>query len=261
MYYRKKYSGTIANFTDKRTVTAINGTTTVSIFKNQTDIVGAAIEDILHDVGYPDARFDEETSMIYFDADDENGIFFAYVASMQMGFRIRNGSSWAAYTCTSGAGYQPFNTSYTNYSFYITIIGEPKAYFVMCFGNYATPTSISVSMLHVAFGKNVITDQDMIGITTSTSWSAISSMYFTTKKEFGTAAITTSFASSVTGLAENLVLIRKYTATGYIFFNDVYFANTAAHTYGQLIFMELNGVTYWCPSTYLLVKCTTELEV
>ena len=159
MYYRKRYNGTIKNFTDKRNVAPIGpgGSGTLSIFANQTDVVSEALVDIFHDIGFKDARYDSTTAMIYFDSKDQNGFMLHYPNNMQIGVRLRSGTSSSALTCSSGAGYQPFNTSYLTYDFYITIIGEPKGQFTVCFGTYSTPASIASSMIHFYFGKNLIT--------------------------------------------------------------------------------------------------------
>ncbi len=262
MYYRKKYSGTISNFTDKRVVTALNGTATLSIFANQTDIVSAALIDILKDVGYKDARYDAKTGTIFFDKNDENGIFFAYVGNMQMGWRLSTGSGgWASVLANkAGTAYQPFNTSSTSYNFYLTVIGEPKGYMVICFGNSSIAESITTSIVHIYFGENVLTKKKMLGISISTGWTLVINANFTTKEEFTNSVEQHSFNFGIKGVSGNIVLLRRFTTSGYLFLEDVYFLNSDVTSSGQLIFMQYKGDVYWCPNMYLMVKCTTQLE-
>lgn len=264
MYYRKRYKGTVSNFTDKRNVAPIgtSGSGTLSIFANQTDVVSNALVDIFHDIGFKDARYDSTTAMIYFDSKDKNGFMINYASNMQLGLRIRSGTSWSSFTCSSGAGYQPFNTSYLTYDFYITIIGEPKGYFVVCFGTYSTPASITSSLIHFYFGKNLITDEKVFGVALSTGWSNISSAYFTTKEVFSSTVTNISFSFSILGLTGNLILVNKLTNVGYIMLDNVYMYNTSIGlSYGETYFIEYEGEKYWIPNSYNIVKCITELEV
>lgn len=263
MYYRKRYKGTIKNFTDKRTVAPIGtgGSGTLSIFANQTDVVSNALVDILHDIGFKTARYDSTTAVTYFDGTDKNGFMLYYPANMQLGVRIRSGTSWTALACTNGAGYQPFNTSYLTYDFYITIIGEPKGHFVVCFGTYSTPASITSSIIHFYFGKNLITDEKVFGVAVSTGWSQVSSAYFVTKEVFNPTAVNSSFSYYITGLSGNLILVNKLITVGYIELDNVYMYNSGIGiSYGETYFIEFEGEQYWVPNSYNIVKCVTKLE-
>lgn len=263
MYYRKRYKGTITNFTDKRTVTPIGtgGSGTLSIFANQTDVVSEALVDIFHDIGFKNAKYDKATAMTYFDSNDQNGFMINYASNMQLGLRIRSGTSWSAWTCTSGAGYQPFNTSYLTYDFYITIIGDPKGYFVVCFGTYSAPASITSSIIHFYFGKNLITDEKLFGVALATGWSNISTAYFTTKEVFSTTVINAGIGFVITGLTGNLILVNKLSNVGYIMLDNVYMYNSGVGlSYGETYFIEYEGEQYWIPNAYNIVKCITEVS-
>lgn len=264
MYYRKRYKGTIKNFTDKRTVAPIGtgGSGTLSIFANQTDVVSNALVDIFHDIGFPNARYDSTTAVTYFDSEDQNGFMLYYPANMQLGVRIRSGTSWTALSCTSGAGYQPFNTSYTSYDFYITIIGEPKGHFVVCFGTYSVPASMTASIIHFYFGRNLITNEKLFGVAVSTAWSNISSAYFSTKEVFSSNVVSSAINLVITGLTGNLILVNKLANVGYIMLDNVYMFNSSIGlSSGQTYFVEFEGEQYWIPNSYIIVKCTTEVEV
>ena len=163
MYYRKMYEGTVPNFTTKKTFKFNNGAGSYTCLEEETKIISEAVVDMLHDIGYPDAYRDETSGLIFFEKDDVTGLLIGYISNATYLYWGVNTTSTSISTgqmgSSTGTSGQPFDSSKTTYKFYITVIGEPKGYFTMCFGSYSNPQSVTTAALHIFMGRHLITNE------------------------------------------------------------------------------------------------------
>ena len=266
MYYRKKYEGTITNFSTKKTYRYNAGTTTgsYSCIEEETRILSEAVVDILHDIGYPDAYRDETSGLIFFEKDDVTGIFLGYTSNATYLYYGVNTTATSLATSapgsSNGTNYQPFDSSKQNYKFYLTVFGEPKGYFVICIGSYSYPTSTTVAALHIFMGKNIVTGDDIMGIYGANGNSAPSSISIYTRKKITQTILTPSMSENIVGDDGSIVLMRKRSSIGIFEFPYLYTGNSRNIVTGQTSFYRLKDGVYWTPNTYYIVKCVTEVS-
>lgn len=266
MYYRKKYEGSITNFTTKKTYKFYNGTSyySYSVIDEETRIISEAVVDILRDIGYPDAYRSEESGLIYFDKDDVTGLFIGYTSNatyLYFGVNsVATSMPAQALGSSNGTGYQPFDSSKNNYKFYLTVIGEPKGYFILCFGSYSNPQSTTTAALHIFMGKNIITNEPVMGIYGAVGSASLTSASIYKRKTITQTVVSVSLSEYIQGEDGNILLMRKRTNYGMYEFPYVYTGNYRNLTYGQFSFYRFKDGVYWAPNYYYLVKCVTEVS-
>lgn len=264
MYYRKKYEGTILNYSTKKTYRYNNGSGSYQSIDEPSKVVQNAVVDILHDIGYGDAYRDETSGLIFFAKWEATGLYVGYASAMTyLNYAITSTAaslSMSNVNASSGATYHPIDSAKSAYKFYITIIGEPKGYFIICFGASNNPQSTSVAALHVFMGKNIVTNEDVIGIWGTHGITSPSNIYVCPRKKLATTILTVSMAETIQGDESSVILMKKRTNYGIFEFPYVYTGNPKNLIVGQFSFYRFKDGVYWVPSNYYIVKCVTEVS-
>lgn len=121
MYFRKYFSGVNENGTD-RFVFNFPNNTNLSIYKNQTDTVAGAIAQTCVEAGI-NAEYDSSTCILTIDGFK---MFLLYSSQYMYycGSIYREFTPISSSSSSNMASYQPFNTDYKTYKFYVVLKGD-----------------------------------------------------------------------------------------------------------------------------------------
>lgn len=268
MYFRKYFAGnTIGALDEKQTgVTFGAASTTYTVYKNQTKVLGNAIAETLRTAGM-NAVYDEENFILY---PDENegfgiGIIKAALATHTFVFWGSDADSNSTATTTSGTSYQPFDTMGDAYKFYVTVIGDPQSLLKVHIGTYSSVTSISYGFA-IGVGKDIRNNRKVRFVVANPTYSTVA---FLARYADNCSLIdgitysgTVSFSqTAVTGTTEYLMLIPAFATNGFITMDNAFLGCSSALSASSAAFYSINGEEYYYPVSTLLLKCPTSINI
>lgn len=267
MYFRKYFSGnTIGALDEKQSGVRFGAaTSTYTVYKNQTKILGNALAETLRAVGM-NAVYDEDNFILCPDKDEGFGIGIIKFAVATHTFVIfgSDANSNITVTTSSGPSYQPFDVNGEAYKFYITVIGDPGSLLRVHIGTYSSVTSSSYGFA-IGTGKDVRNGRKVRFITTNPTNSTIA---FHVRYADNCSLVdgitysgTVSFSEgAVAGTPEYLMLIPAFATNGYITMDNA-FLGCSVLSAGNTSFYYINGEEYYYPTATLLLKCPTTLNL
>lgn len=257
MYYRRYFEGTVAStsVTEARKIGYAASNTTV--YKNQTDVVGNALAQVLRDIGFTAAVWEPVKCIAWFDSDKKTGLGIYFSSSSA--FRL-------LYSCNDTTGYKmasistsaqnPF--SGTNYKFYLTVKGEPTKGFEIYLGSYSNPV-LESDHWGCLFAKDEISGHDVNiqSVSYSSTFSGVSVIDMADGTEVTTTEgnfnyVSLGNCSSQPGV---ICLSPPVLYWTFITFGDGIYGGSKALS--PCKFYEIDGEEYYARLGIGLVKCTT----
>ncbi len=264
MYFRKYFAGnTIGALDEKQTgVTFGAASTTYTVYKNQTKILGSAIAETLRAAGMK-AVYDQENFILYPDEEEGFGIGIIKTALATHTFVIygSDAASNATSVTTSGTSYQPFDTSGNAYKFYVTVIGDPQSLLRVHIGVYSGVTSAAYGFA-IGVGKDIRNNRKVRFVVGNPTYATVAFLARYADDCSLVNGITynglVSFSeTAVTGTVEYLMLIPAFATNGFITMDNAFLGCSNALTSGNAAFYSIGGEEYYYPAATLLLKCPT----
>lgn len=260
MYYRKLFSGTVANTSDRRTANAAFGQTgAYSIYSNPTDVLNQALMEVLTTCGCG-CSYEQETGYLWID-----GFPISIYFSSATYYQVRIPFSTNTLVNVSATTYAPF--SGTAYQFYITVKGDPDGILDVYIGTYSSPATMSTSYsFSIGKGKDLRNQDRVFTLSTARNYG----MYVYKKTEDGialpdgmTAPAMLNFGFQLTSNTElnesgnKIVLVSSIAQTG-MFALDQCFLGCQALSADY--FYDIDGAIYYARDNYTIVKCTNTVR-
>lgn len=267
MYFRKYFEGNTVGVLDERQtgVTFGAASTTYTVYKNQSRILGNAIAETLKAAGMA-AVYDEENFILYPDKDEKFGIGIikTAVATHTFVFFGSDAVSNSSTATSSGTSYQPFDTNGDTYKFYITVVGDPQSLLRVHIGTYSSVTSTSYGFA-IGVGKDIRNNRK---VRFAVANPVNSTVAFLVRYADDCSLVngigskdTVSFSENpVTGTTEYLMLIPAFATNGFITMDNAFLGCTTL-SYGSTAFYSINGEEYYYPVGTLLLKCPTQINI
>lgn len=260
MYYRKLFSGTVANTSDRRTANVVFGQTgTTNIYSNQTDVLNHALMEVLETCGYS-CSYEQETGYLRIDGFPMS-IYFPSTTYYQ----VRIPFSTNTLVNVSTATYAPF--SGTAYQFYITVKGDPDGILDVYIGTYSSPAAMNSSYsFSIGKGKDLRNQDIIFTLSTARNYG----MYAYKKTADGialpeglTAPVALNFGFQLTYNADlsesgnKVVLVSNIAQTGMFALDQCFLGCQALNAD---YFYDINGAIYYVRDNYTIVKCTNTIQ-
>lgn len=254
MYYRRYFEGTVAStsVTEARKIGYANSNTTV--YKNQTDIVGNALAQVLRDIGFTAAVWEPMKCIAWFDSDKKTGLGIYFSSSTV--FRL-------LYSCNDTTGYKMASNSTsaqnpfsgTGYKFYLTVKGEPTKGFEIYLGSYSNPV-LESDHWGCLFAKDEISGHN-VNIQSANNSSTFSNFSVIDMVDGTEVTTTEGNLGYQTAFSKPGVICLSPPCLNWTFitFGDgIYRISVALSSFK---FYEIDGEEYYACSGFALVKCTT----
>ena len=250
MYYRKYFSGTLANYSDRATVPIAGTALTMSVFANQTDLLNNAIATTLTAAGV-DCVYNSTNKQLVV---NKMPISILYTAAMQVS--IFSGSNTAVIAGSSGAQYQPFNNA--DYKFYVTVRGDKKNCFDVYWGTNSAPAGIQYGF-RILEAYNKYYNEEIVCLcgpgSASTMWprSRDGNLYRSYAYNASMACASYLYANNEFTQNGGIVpLIPAYTNDGFILLKECYLRPSDLQ-YNN--FYNVAGDLYYVVNGNFMVKC------
>lgn len=259
MYYRKLFSGTVVNTSDRRSVNTTYGQTgTYSCYSNQTDVLNQALVDVLTTCGC-NCSYNQETGYLWID-----GFPLSIYFTSGTYYRVMVPFSTNTLVSVSAATYAPF--SGTAYQFYITVKGDPDGILDVYIGTYSSP-ALANNSYSFSIGKGVDLRNKSRIFTLSLARN--NNVYVYKKAEDKitlpdgmTALVALTFGFQLTNNSElnengnKIVLVSNIAQTGMFALDQCYFGCQALSADN---FYNIDGAIYYVRDNYTIVKCTNTI--
>ena len=259
MYFRRYFSGSIENPSENKRVTW--GTTTSTVYIEKSRMLGHAIQDTLNAVGM-DCRYDDDTFILHFDKNHECGAIIYYNGSNYLcGLYI---STFNGELCKIEFKYFANDILSNNeYKFYITLLGDFKSLLYVGFGTYKSPESLYTNFTF-GYGTDLRDNTKIVYLYANTSASFPTYMYISHIDSTGVDGYVGNNSVSLVTVQlkdtkNDTPLIPYFSKPGYLTIDNCFFGHYAL-TKGITSFYLIDGIEFYYPYDYILIKCPTLIQ-
>lgn len=261
MFYRRLFSGSVANYNERRNASVAYGQSgTISIFSSQTDVLNQALEEVLSTCGYT-CSYDQETGYLWID-----GFPMSIYFTTGCYYRVCLPFSSNMLVNVSNTTNSPFSSSATAYQFYVTVKGDPDGVLDVYIGTYASPATTNATYsFSIGKGKDLRDQSSIFTLSTARNYG----MYVYKKTEDGIAlpeglmapvmlnfGFTLTSNVDLTQSGNKIVLVSSIAQTGIFTLDQCYFGCQA---FTADCFYNIGGSIYYVRDNYTIVKCTNAI--
>jgi hypothetical protein len=262
MYYRKYFEGTVPSTETTKSVKFGGGTSTYTAYVNRSIVLGKAVEETLKAVGL-NAYYDTEDFILYLNKLDKTGVGLISNNVGNPYYYVYDDAVSAAFSSisNSNSGYLPF--SGINYKFYVSLIGEPTTLFSVAIGGYSYPATTAFGGITFGYGLNKKTEKEIFlyggSFFSGTTPNFRLKNTDGTRDEYNSIVVNITFQTlQLNGYINGVVLKEIFDTTGMYTINDCYMGCKTLSA-GTTSFYSINGVEYYCPNAYFIIKCPSKI--